>query len=324
MKKQTNLHSIKLLSLAIVAAITIIIGATISISAQDKPTFKVGDRVEAKPYGTEWSKATVVKIVLTDDGRVNGYTIKMDDDGGDYVTNVRNVRPLKEVEKNNTAKDNKNQTTDADKENDAKQQSSGYKVGERVKASPLFRKEDDWFEPCTVTAKLNETSYAVRCDPAGEASFIDYTVRTDFMRRWANATPAPTFKCSFEQPAGTITRTSPAMAATFKRLIYQRNMNTNKLRVGMQFEVLEIGKPFKNTMTTGGLLFDSAPRNAMIYPVRAKYKICKEGSSGEKYNYMAVIEQKHACFKDAFGDWTCPTNSPSKQFEAQKVPKDQK
>ena len=39
MKKQTNLHSIKLLSLAMVAAITIIISAGISASAQDQPTY---------------------------------------------------------------------------------------------------------------------------------------------------------------------------------------------------------------------------------------------------------------------------------------------
>lgn len=43
MKKQTKLHSIKLLSLAIVAAITII-GATFSAMAQNQPTFKVGAR----------------------------------------------------------------------------------------------------------------------------------------------------------------------------------------------------------------------------------------------------------------------------------------
>ncbi len=51
MKKQTNLHTIKLLSLAMVAAITIIVGATILISAQEERTYNVGDRVEADPIG---------------------------------------------------------------------------------------------------------------------------------------------------------------------------------------------------------------------------------------------------------------------------------
>ena len=61
MKKQINLHSIKLLSLAIVTAITIIIGATISISAQDKPTFKVGDAVEFY-YNDAWNKGEILEV----------------------------------------------------------------------------------------------------------------------------------------------------------------------------------------------------------------------------------------------------------------------
>jgi hypothetical protein len=42
MKKQTILCSAKGLSLAIISAITFI-GAVISISAQDQPTYKIGD-----------------------------------------------------------------------------------------------------------------------------------------------------------------------------------------------------------------------------------------------------------------------------------------
>ncbi len=63
MKKQTNSHSIKSLSLAIVAAITIIIGTAFSASAQEQPIYKVGDRVEAKPISS-WKKATIVAIAL--------------------------------------------------------------------------------------------------------------------------------------------------------------------------------------------------------------------------------------------------------------------
>jgi hypothetical protein len=101
MKKQT-LHSIKLLSLAIVAAITIIIGATFSASAQDKPTFKVGDRVEALPSGTKWVKGTIVAIHLNF-GEVNAIEVRVDDEkdytGAQrvYTTHVNNVRPLNET-----------------------------------------------------------------------------------------------------------------------------------------------------------------------------------------------------------------------------------
>ncbi len=64
MKKQTNLHTIKFLSLEIVAAITIIVGATILISAQEERTYNVGDRVEADPIGLQkWRKTRSSKFL---------------------------------------------------------------------------------------------------------------------------------------------------------------------------------------------------------------------------------------------------------------------
>ncbi len=102
MNKQTNLHSIKLLSLAIVAAVSIIIGAAFPVSAQDKPTLKVGDRVEALPSGTKWVKGTIVNIHLNY-GEVNAIEVRVDDEkdytGAQrvYTTHVNNVRPLTET-----------------------------------------------------------------------------------------------------------------------------------------------------------------------------------------------------------------------------------
>lgn len=104
MTKQTNLHSIKLLLLAIVAAITIIIGATISISAQEERTYNVGDRVEADPIGLEkWRKATVIKVLRTPAGSVGGYVIRMDDEKEytgapmEYTTSANHLRLLNET-----------------------------------------------------------------------------------------------------------------------------------------------------------------------------------------------------------------------------------
>ncbi len=62
MKKQTNLHSIKLLSLAMVAAITIIIGAGISVSAQQpKPVLK--DRLVKVLQDNSLSKEQITSII---------------------------------------------------------------------------------------------------------------------------------------------------------------------------------------------------------------------------------------------------------------------
>ncbi|MDQ3800422.1 MAG: hypothetical protein M3384_13320 [Acidobacteriota bacterium] len=98
MKKQTNLHSIKLLSLAMVAVITIIIGASLPTSAQDQPTYKVGDRVEAKPVSS-WKKATIVAIDMSASAAV----VRMDDEKDytgaqkEYTTHINNLRPLQET-----------------------------------------------------------------------------------------------------------------------------------------------------------------------------------------------------------------------------------
>jgi hypothetical protein len=99
MKKQTTLHSIKLLSLTMVVAITTIIGATVSVLAQDKPIYKVGDRVEAKPVSS-WKKATIIAIDMSS----NAAVVRMDDEKDytgaqkEYTTHVNNLRPLSETE----------------------------------------------------------------------------------------------------------------------------------------------------------------------------------------------------------------------------------
>jgi hypothetical protein len=90
MNKQTNVLSIKLLSLAIVTAVTIIFGANISASAQDKPKFKVGDRIECDNSGSGkyWDKGTVVPFLEHD--LYNGntpesgyfYRVKLDGSSG--------------------------------------------------------------------------------------------------------------------------------------------------------------------------------------------------------------------------------------------------
>ncbi len=98
MKKQTITCSVKMLSLAIVATITFFIGAAFPTSAQQQPTYKVGDRVEAKPVST-WKRATIVAIDMS----ANAAVVRMDDEKDDtgaqreYTTHVNNLRPLSET-----------------------------------------------------------------------------------------------------------------------------------------------------------------------------------------------------------------------------------
>ena len=104
MKKQTNLHSIKMLSLAIVAAMILISGIAFTASGQEQPTYKVGDRVEADPIGLEkWRKATIIKILRTPSGSVGGYVVRMDDEKEytgapmEYTTHAGHLRLLNET-----------------------------------------------------------------------------------------------------------------------------------------------------------------------------------------------------------------------------------
>ena len=331
MKKQTILHSIQLLSLAMVAAITII-GSAIPALAQDtieynqlydcgedRQKFKVlsCDGTDEFSWCEVLSVTTLPGLKLSHLRRtITGYI-----NAGCKIKNRPAVKNEPDGNKQ-PDKDNKNQTTDADQKDDAKQESSGYKVGDRVKASTLFQKGEENYQPCTVTKKINDISYAVRCDPVGEAPFMDYTVRTDFMRPLTDGTLAPTFECSFEKPAGTLTKTSPATAATFKRAIYESNAKLHQFPIGLQFQAFELGKAYKNLLTNNGLMYETAPQNATMYPIKTKYTVCEE-TSGE-YNHLMNYEQKRVCFKDSFGDWNCPATGNFLYLKRIKVPKDQK
>lgn len=102
MKKPTPVRSIKLLSLSIVAAVTIIFGATISASAQDKPTFKVGDRIECRTSGggNYWYKGNIVPF--QDGDYYNGnapdsgyfYRVKLDGSSNSVFCKTEQMRQL--------------------------------------------------------------------------------------------------------------------------------------------------------------------------------------------------------------------------------------
>ena len=123
MNKQTNLHSIKLLSLAMVAAMAIIIGTTFSAAAQDQSTFNVGDTIEVQSNGA-WSKA---RILEAKDG---SYRITYPDKTYHYDEWVRADR-MRSVGETAPANKQTNTTT-------ANQTNNDYKVGDRVEADPLW------------------------------------------------------------------------------------------------------------------------------------------------------------------------------------------
>lgn len=338
MKKQINLHSIKLLSLAIVAAVTIIVSANVPASAQGKPKFKVGDRIECDPTGAgHWHEGVVVPF--NKDDRYNGYT---PDTGYFYRVKVEgysmeamackaeNIRALAKAGEGINAGDNKAADDKAKaneepekKKNDAKPNQAAFKVGDRVLADPLsMDKEKNWWK-CTITGTegVKSNFYNIRCDPQGGLSYMDYHVQPAWVRPLNDGIAPPKFDCSFDTPAGTVSNSAGPSAELFKRVIYERMAALEKAKLGLVFTTFQMGTPYKNILTRNGLMDTAAPQNATIYPVKTQFRTCKEVTGD--YNYLTVIKTDFEFFKDRFGHWVY--GGGTEEFlEREKVPKDQK
>ena len=226
-----NWQSYSFASISIIAFLFI---AQIAVAAQDiyKVQFKAGDRVEAdvnmssdpvSDHAT-WRKSTVVKVEMWQ-GLVAGYHIKTDG-GRELVIAAKYLRPLRESQRKEDDKQARHQPKDPPDSgrpaggDDAGAKPLKFKVGDRVLASPAMLKEDQYYQPCTVTSIIPPNAYGTRCDPFNGISFTDPVVREEFVRAWSNATPPPTFDCSFEQPPSVNTKTSPPSPSLFQTLIY--------------------------------------------------------------------------------------------------------
>ena len=194
-----------------------------------------------------------------------------------------------------------------------------YRPGDRVMSSPAMLKEDKYYQPCTVIKEMKPNSYYLLCDPYNGISFIEQTVREDFVRDWDNATPAPKIECLFNEPPGTVTKTATASAALFKRMIYEKQAASNhRSKVGVTFETFQSGKPFKNIFSGTRLLYEGLPQSATIYPIKTRFVTCVQG---REFNYRTVTETCYACAKDKFGEWTCgPDCGAAKFLERHNVP----
>jgi hypothetical protein len=121
-------------------------------------------------------------------------------------------------------------------------------------------------------------------------------------------------ECPFNEPPGKVTKTSPASAALFKRVIFERaaaKINPDSIsapkRVGLTFLEFEMGTPYKNTLTSSRFgdkrRHDGAPVGAMIYPIKTKEMQCD--LHGEQIR-RSVEEVSRNCFKNRDGEWICP------------------
>jgi len=210
----------------------------------------------------------------------------------------------------------------------AKAQTMAFKAGDRVMTSPSDLSGDKYYRPCTVTSVSTvPKGYYVRCDPwDGSTTWMDFFVSPDFTRAWPNATAAPvSAACTFDAPAPAVSRSSVASQAVFSRVIYDAMAMqvdgglTAPLKIGVAFKSLEIAPSFKNATAGGRRLDDGAPMEATIYPVKATYIHCSGYRNAVE---REVVQAVFACFKDKFGDWTCPHDGPSRVVESSSTPVD--
>ena len=291
--------------------------------AQAPAKFKVGDRVKIPDHD---SPATIVKAA-------GGWlTVKYDDVDGNYeVMSSGNIVSL-DANSNPIVGKKDTPTKQTEMARDNKKAEAGakgvFKVGDRVKVNHAGLQGDEFLKFCTITGGLKDNSYQVRCDPWKTFSYMDYGVLPEWVHPWPGATAAPRLECSFDAPTGTVSKTSGPSAQLFQRVIYERMADDvkaqhgAKVRFGLQFTTFQIGTPFKNEMTGRGLLKNSAPQNAMFYPVKTQFKECREVVNGD-YNRFRVTKMNFGCYKDRFGDWVCGTDSTPAFSDEQDVPKKQ-
>lgn len=116
-----------------------------------------------------------------------------------------------------------------------------------------------------------------------------------------------TGECSFNEPAGAVTKNAKASEALFKRVIFEQYRDkSNGRKVGLTYQTFQLGRSYVNRLTNNGLLHDGAPQGATIYTVKTKFAFCdRYTDSTIRWGYNA----QYSCFKDKSGDWVCPSDS---------------
>ena len=345
MKRQTNLHTIKLLSLAMVAAITIIIGAAFPAAAQDKPNFKVGDRVEALPSGTKWVKGTIVAIHLNF-GEVNAIEVRVDDEK-DYTGWSYNFDEWVKTDRMRSVSETAmaNNQTDTTTTN---QRNNNWKVGDRVEINHYATV---WVKGTIVSLIVDENGrqagVEVRVDDEKDYTGAQrvYRLQIEALRR-INETA--------EEKQSQLAKQTLA-DKSFVKLRLDQNNNILADREVLDCDNLGI-KPVKNgarpTLQTTGKVIRcprerkgnaetvtiditsfqigaatkwrsyrdvgaDATLNTIVYPIKTTFT---EKSFTRALIYTREIETIYSCYVNTFGDWRCFHSGFKEKGETKRTP----
>ena len=316
MTKQTNLHPIKILSLAIAAAITIIIGATFSASAQQQPTFKVGDTVEVQS-GTIWYKSKILEI------KDGSYKINYDGFGNGSVEWVKadRMRSIGETAPSNKQTDTTNQTN------------NGYKVGDRVE---LNNYGTVWVKGTIVSVIVDDNGRQagaqVRMDDEKDYTGAQrvYRVQIEALRR-VNETAEEKQTQLAKQTLADKTVVKLRLDANNNILADREVLDCNKLginpvkngarptlqttgkkircpreRIGsaetatIDITSFQIGAPgkWRSYRDVGA----DATLDTLVYPIKVTFT---DKTFTRVVNYTQEFETIYNCYVNTFGDWRC-------------------
>jgi len=122
--------------------------------------------------------------------------------------------------------------------------------------------------------------------------------------------------CPTQVPPGTVTRSSPASAETFRRLIFDDVSFDERGQVGLIFTQFDMGPARKNTIVMNGGLSEKAhpnvPEGATTYPIKTTYVYCVQDAY---LSVRTVWKTDYICMKDKFDDWSCPADSTPERLE---------
>ena len=115
--------------------------------------------------------------------------------------------------------------------------------------------------------------------------------------------------CSFNPPITAINNAEKFSEKVGKRKIYELltfNSQDGKKK-GLTYLYFQQEQPIENTVsftTSHEMVLKNAsvPAGAMIYPIKAKYKLCEK--SGENIS-TKIIDEKFCCFRNSKGFWKC-------------------
>jgi hypothetical protein len=189
----------------------------------------------------------------------------------------------------------------------------------------------EWYDPRTWEMTIAGTNIKCRQAPAPARAPSQSTPRTAPARPGTAPKQEPSAAgpagCSMAFPAGNVTKSSPASAATFQRVIYDREAGrinpgsiTAPKQIGLTFLSFELGERYENTLTSTRFgdkrRHDGAPQGATIYPVRTRELMCER--HGQEIR-RTVRDVSRDCFKNRDGNWSCPGRT-TKTIESRLIP----